>query len=73
MRPSSSADRVVVMSPRPGRVANIHKVSFSRPRSLEIMSTKEVFDLTNAIKLEIVGTQQSRYPSRATSVQPVAE
>ena len=42
------SDRVVVMSPRPGRVANIHEVPFPRPRSLEIMSTKEVFDLTNA-------------------------
>src|SRR5262245_55363996 len=52
------SDRIVVMSPRPGRVANIHEVPFERPRSLEIMSTKEVFDLTNAIKLEIVGTQQ---------------
>ena len=59
------SDRIVVMSPRPGRVANIHEVPFPRPRSLEIMSTKEVFDLTNAIKMEIVGTQQSRYPPRA--------
>jgi NitT/TauT family transport system ATP-binding protein len=53
------------MSPRPGRIANIHKVPFPRPRSLEIMSTKEVFDLTNAIKLEIVGTQKSRFPQAA--------
>ena len=61
------ADRILVMSPRPGRVASIHEVPFARPRSLEIMSTKEVFDLTNAIKLEIVGEQQSRYakPSSA--------
>lgn len=56
------SDRIVVMSPRPGRVASIHDVPFERPRSLEIMSTKEVFDLTNTIKMEIVGTQQSRYP-----------
>ena len=32
---------------------------FPRPRSLEIMATKEVFDLTNAIKLDIVGEQKS--------------
>ena len=61
------ADRVVVMSPRPGRVANIHKVPFPRPRSLEIMSTKEVFDLTNTIKAEIVGTQQSRFPQASAT------
>jgi NitT/TauT family transport system ATP-binding protein len=61
------SDRIVVMSPRPGRVASIHEVPFARPRSLEIMSTREVFDLTNAIKMEIVGEQQSRYakPSAA--------
>ncbi|MEQ1768820.1 MAG: ABC transporter ATP-binding protein [Devosia sp.] len=55
------SDRIIVMSARPGRVANIYDVPFARPRSLEIMATKEVFDLTNAIKKEIVGEQQSRY------------
>ena len=49
------SDRVVVLSPRPGRVAKIYDVPFPRPRSFEIMATKEVFDLTNAIKLDIVG------------------
>ncbi|MBB3929535.1 NitT/TauT family transport system ATP-binding protein [Kaistia hirudinis] len=55
------SDRVVVLSPRPGRVANIYEVPFPRPRSMEIMATKEVFDLQNAIKREIVGEQKSRY------------
>ncbi|MGN6489817.1 MAG: ABC transporter ATP-binding protein [Devosia sp.] len=66
------SDRIVVMSARPGRVASIHEVPFPRPRSLEIMSTREVFDLTNTIKMEIVGGQQSRYakPSGATLAQP---
>jgi NitT/TauT family transport system ATP-binding protein len=66
------SDRIVVMSARPGRVASIHEVPFPRPRSLEIMSTREVFDLTNTIKMEIVGSQQSRYakPSGATLAQP---
>lgn len=53
------SDRVIVMSSRPGRVANDYVVPFPRPRSLEIMATKEVFDLTNAIKKEIVGEQKS--------------
>ena len=65
------SDRVVVMKPRPGRVASVHQVPFARPRSLEIMSTKEVFDLNNAIKLEIVGTQQRRATrSSAVSSSP---
>jgi NitT/TauT family transport system ATP-binding protein len=67
------SDRVVVMSPRPGRVANIHEVPFPRPRSLEIMSTKEVFDLTNAIKLEIVGTQQSRFPQGSAMSRKISQ
>ena len=49
------SDRVVVLSPLPGRVAKIYDVPFPQPRSFEIMATKEVFDLTNAIKLDIVG------------------
>ena len=49
------SDRVVVLTPRPGRVAKEYPVPFPRPRSLEIMATKEVFDLTNAIKMDIVG------------------
>ncbi len=53
------SDRVIVLSPRPGRVAAEYPVPFERPRSLEIMSTKEVFDLTNAIKMEIVGERKS--------------
>ncbi|TPI58965.1 ABC transporter ATP-binding protein [Mesorhizobium sp. B3-1-3] len=49
------SDRVVVLTTRPGRVAKVYDVPFPRPRSLEIMATKEVFDLTNRIKMDIVG------------------
>ncbi|MDX8461362.1 ABC transporter ATP-binding protein [Mesorhizobium humile] len=49
------SDRVVVLTTRPGRVAKVYDVPFPRPRSLEIMATKEVFDLTNKIKMDIVG------------------
>jgi NitT/TauT family transport system ATP-binding protein len=49
------SDRVIVLSARPGRVAKEYKVRFPRPRTMEIMATKDVFDLTNAIKMDIVG------------------
>lgn len=52
------SDRVVVLTTRPGRVAKIYDVPFPRPRSLEIMATKEVFDLTNRIKMDIVGERR---------------
>lgn len=54
------SDRIVVMSARPGRIANIHQVPFERPRSLEMMGTKAVFDLAHTIKSEIVGDQISK-------------
>ncbi|MCX5496044.1 ABC transporter ATP-binding protein [Kaistia dalseonensis] len=67
------SDRVVVMSARPGRVANIYPVPFPRPRSLDIMATKEVFDLTNAIKREIVGDQKSRFSTPSAPVFQAAK
>lgn len=66
------SDRVVVLSAAPGRVASVHEVPFPRPRSLEIMSTREVFDLTNTIKREIVGQRQSRYPQAGGVGAPYA-
>ncbi|MVA98992.1 ATP-binding cassette domain-containing protein [Nitratireductor sp. CAU 1489] len=56
------SDRVVVLSGRPGRVAREFSVPFERPRSMEVMATKEVFDLTNAIKMEIVGGRKGAEP-----------
>ncbi|PBB35590.1 ABC transporter ATP-binding protein [Mesorhizobium sp. WSM3868] len=54
------SDRVVVLTARPGRVAKVYDVPFPRPRSLEIMATKEVFDLTNRIKMDIVGERRPK-------------
>ena len=67
------SDRVIVLSPRPGRVANIYEVPFPRPRSMDIMSTKDVFDLQNAIKREIVGEQKSRYAAVQALPDALAE
>jgi NitT/TauT family transport system ATP-binding protein len=47
------SDRVFVMSARPGRLAKIFDIPFPRPRSLDLLATKEVFDLVNEIKAEI--------------------
>ncbi|MEP7239954.1 MAG: ABC transporter ATP-binding protein [Devosia sp.] len=62
------SDRVIVMSARPGRVAGEYAVPFERPRSFEIMATKEVFDLTNAIKKQIVGEQKSMASMRPAAL-----
>ncbi|CDX61328.1 conserved hypothetical protein [Mesorhizobium plurifarium] len=62
------SDRVVVLTTRPGRVAKIYDVPFQRPRSLEIMATKEVFDLTNKIKMDIVGERvRPKTPERPSA------
>src|SRR5262249_19445949 len=67
------SDRVIVLSARPGRVANEYHVPFPRPRSLEIMATTEVFDLTNAIKREIVGEQKSRFATSSPAAAIAAQ
>ena len=38
------SDRVVVLSPRPGRIAGIISVSLPRPRTFECMQTPEFYD-----------------------------
>jgi len=67
------SDRVIVMSPRPGRIAGEYAVPFPRPRSMEIMATREVFDLTNIIKREIVGEQKSKARLVSAPVDPVGQ
>ncbi len=43
-------DRVVVMTPRPGRLAEVISVDFPRPRSLDIMGTAAFGAITNHIR-----------------------
>lgn len=47
------SDRVFVMSARPGRLSKVFQIPFPRPRTLDLLATKEVFDLVNEIKAEI--------------------
>ncbi len=56
------SDRIFVMSSRPGRIAKIFEIDFPRPRTLDLLATKQVFDLVNEIKAEI-----EHEPSRATN------
>jgi NitT/TauT family transport system ATP-binding protein len=44
------ADRVIVMSPRPGRIIDTISVALPRPRALSMMSTPEFGVLTEAIR-----------------------
>ena len=59
------SDNVYVMSARPGRISKIFPIDFPRPRTLDLLATKEVFDLVNEIKSEIEST-----PSMTAEPQP---
>ena len=43
------ADRVVVMSPRPGRVKDVFKIPFSRPRELALKRDPKFLEIEDAI------------------------
>ncbi len=59
------SDRVIVLTKRPGRVLADYPVNLPRPRSLETMASREVFDLMNRIKADIYGMSSMR--SRAAA------
>jgi len=51
------ADRVVVMSPRPGRIAEILDIGLPRPRSFETEATPEFHEASQLIRKLIFGTR----------------
>jgi NitT/TauT family transport system ATP-binding protein len=59
------SDRVIVLTKRPGRVHADYPVNLPRPRSLETMAGREVFDLMNKIKADIYGMSSMRPRSAA--------
>ena len=57
------SDKVHVMSARPGRMAKTFRIPFARPRPLEIMETREFFELVNTIKSEIQHRPIAKHPT----------
>jgi NitT/TauT family transport system ATP-binding protein len=54
------ADRVVVMSARPGRVAEIVEVNLPRPRDFDMEARREFQDATHRIRELIFGSRHAR-------------
>ncbi|HEX7439101.1 MAG TPA: ABC transporter ATP-binding protein [Caldimonas sp.] len=54
------ADRVVVMTPRPGRVAGIHRVDIARPRTVQARALPAFGRLTLEIYTELTGAPVER-------------
>ena len=50
------ADRVVLMSPRPGRIEAIVPVSFPRPRTLDLQSTAPFQQIVRELRRRLGGT-----------------
>ncbi len=49
------SDRVIVMSPRPGRIAEVVEVPIERPRSLDMEGSREFQECTGRIRRRIFG------------------
>ena len=60
------ADRVVVMSPRPGRIQEIIEIGLPRPRSFESEATPEFHEASHHIRQLIFGTRHVG-PGRAAA------
>ncbi|MCF3932946.1 ABC transporter ATP-binding protein [Acuticoccus sp. M5D2P5] len=51
------ADRVFVMTPRPGTIAKAVDVPLERPRTLQMMRTPAFFDVVNELRDALFGTE----------------
>jgi NitT/TauT family transport system ATP-binding protein len=61
------ADRILVMSPRPGRLTTIFNIDFPRPRPIEIQTTPEFIGLVGKIKASI-----DHGPAKSAAPRPAA-
>lgn len=53
------ADRVFVMSARPGRITREHEITFQRPRSLELMYERDFTEKVHELRGEIADARQA--------------
>ncbi len=61
------ADKVYIMSARPGQISRVVEVPFARPRSLDLMESRDFFDLVNLIKHDI------QHPPTVKSLASIAK
>jgi NitT/TauT family transport system ATP-binding protein len=47
------ADRIVLLSPRPGRIRSITRVPFVRPRDLEVETSPEFQDIARELRHQL--------------------
>ena len=64
------ADKVLVMSARPGRVVAEHEVPFTRPRQLDILYDKAFNDMVQALHGEIATARAESATANATLPPP---
>jgi NitT/TauT family transport system ATP-binding protein len=51
------ADRVWVMSPRPGRLSRIVNVDFTRPRNIDLQFEQDFISILKSIRQEVEGSK----------------
>lgn len=66
------ADRVVVLSSRPGKISEVIDVDLPRPRTLELMQTEAFFRAENAIRAALFGSHQSTGPAAGAPTRGAA-
>jgi NitT/TauT family transport system ATP-binding protein len=63
------ADRVFVMSPRPGRITATVEIPLPRPRTLAMMRSPELFACSNRIRDGLFGREAESEPADAAPVE----